>query len=148
MIWLKELKKQLQIKKNNLLLGIKSAKKARDQAPSAMESHSDTTRNEKEKLIYALENELKELDEIILNVPENINNSNINLIVEEWKFVKVLLKNDIFKICIVPEGIGGHIIDGIRLVSSKSPLGNLILGKKKGDKFIFNSNEGKIEDIQ
>ena len=148
MIWLKELKKQLKIKRSNLLLGIESAKKARDQAPSAMESHSDTTRSEKEKLIYALESQLKELDEIISSVPKNINNSNNSLIVEEWRFVKVLLKNGILKICIVPEGIGGHIIDDIRLVSSKTPLGNAILGKKKGNRFIFKNTEGKIEDVQ
>lgn len=147
MIWLEELKKQLRLKRKKLLFGIESAKKVRDQSPSAMESHSDTSRSEKEKLIFALENDLKKLDEIISSVPNKLNNSNDNSIVSEWRYIEISLAGKLLRICIVPEGIGGEVINDIRLLSSKTPLGEVILGKKKGDLFIFNQQEGKIENI-
>lgn len=147
MNWLEELKKQLQLRREKLFLGIESAKKERDHAPSAIESHSDTTRSEKEKLIYALENDLQKLDEIILSVPNNLNNLDDSLIVSDWRYVEISLAGNILNIYIVPEGIGGEIIKDTRLLSGITPLGKIILGKKMGEKFIFNGQEGKIVKI-
>ncbi len=43
------------VRKLNLLSSIEKAKDARDNAPDATESHSDTRRNQAEKLVVALE---------------------------------------------------------------------------------------------
>lgn len=148
MDWLEELKKKLQTRRGKLILGIESAKKERDQAPSAMESHSDTSRSEKEKLIYALENDLKILDEIIQNAPNNLSNLNSESTVSEWRYVEILLGENLLKICIVPEGVGGEVINNVRLLSGASLLGELILNKKRGDKFSFKGQEGIIKEIK
>jgi len=113
---------------------ISSAKKARDMAPSAMESHSDTTRSEKEKLIYALE---KELD-ILSNIKEN------DLIIKTYE---IKLNDNLMGVCLIPEGLGGETIGDLKLISELSPLGKLIKNKKIGDEFSFNNKKLKIENI-
>lgn len=148
MSWKDELKRQLQSKREKLLKGIESAKKARDAAPSAMESHSDTSRSESERLMSALETELKKLDEIINSLPEDFLSKAGYLTVSEWRYVEVLLDDNLLKLCLVPEGIGGEVVNDIRLISTSAPLGKIILNKKKGDTFTFNEQQGKIEDIQ
>jgi hypothetical protein len=144
----KTINKLFQIKRGRLLKGIKSSKLARDSAPSAMESHHDTTRNQNEKLVNELEIELGKIDEIIAKAPENFVTADNNLKVGEWRYVEVSLNSNLLKLCIVPEGIGGEVIDNIRLISSSTPLGKVILNKKTGETFSFNGQSGKIEEIQ
>ena len=123
-------KKLLNIKK-----AILSAKNARDLAPSAMESHSDTTRSEKEKLINALQEELDKLDSLMENI-------------SDLKLYKIKLGEEIMKVCMVPDGLGGEKVDDIRLLSFNSPLGKEISGKKVGDKILFNNLSGIITDLK
>ena len=46
-------------------------------------------------------------------------------------------------------GLGQYIIDdhSVFAISLSSPIGRILLDKKKGDSFIFNNNEEKIIDI-
>lgn len=84
------------------------ARQAQKDAPSAMESHSDTTRSEMEKLVTALELDLRKLEE------------------DEKKLVSYTPKYfevDGRKVVLVPEGIGGDKIGDVLLVSETTPLG-------------------------
>ena len=49
-------------RKEGLLKALEKAKEARNNAPGAMESHSDTSRSQNEKLVAALEDQLEDLD--------------------------------------------------------------------------------------
>ncbi|EKE05401.1 MAG: hypothetical protein ACD_19C00316G0002 [uncultured bacterium] len=129
----KLLKQKLIEKREKLIKGLTAAKEARDKAPTAMESHSDTTRSQNERLAVALESELIKLDIIISDFSSS-----------EWKCVELSIGDKALKVCLVPEGFGGEDIGDVKLISSNSPLGSVISGKKKGEEFTFNGQKGKI----
>lgn len=140
--------KLLQIKRDLLLKGIESAKVARDSASSPMESHHDTTRTQNEKLVTALENKLRILDKIIENLPNKSKSKTTKSIVEEWRYVEVFWDGKLLLLYIVPEGIGGEVINNIRLICTSAPLGEAINNKKKGETFFFNGKDGVVKNIR
>ena len=91
MNWNKRLKKQFQIKRKKLLKRIESIRRVRDSAPSAMESASDTSRSESEKLVYVLEAELKNMDNVISKIPQNLSERDRELRVKDWQYVEISL---------------------------------------------------------
>jgi transcription elongation GreA/GreB family factor len=145
MNWDKTLKKHFNKRKSIILKAIESAKRARDQAPSAMESHSDTTRNQNEKMIEALLGELNLLNSFLKRTPEKQNQNKLN--VEEWTYVKAGLGKNVIELCIVPDGFGGQVVEGTRLISIETPLGKVLMNKEENDLFIFNNQEGKVLKI-
>lgn len=96
-----------------LYQALETAKIAQREAPSAMESASNTTRSEMEKMVTALEIEIANLKGKILLIPTKLSEQEILWSVKEIKNMKVL---------IVPEGMGGEIINGVRLVSENAPI--------------------------
>ena len=88
------------------------ARQAQRDAPSAMESASNTTRSEMEKLVTALELDLKKLGE-----------SEKKLENYEPKYFEV----DGRKIVLVPDGMGGDRIGEVLLVSETTPLGQKLV---------------------
>lgn len=85
---------------------------AQRDAPSAMESHSDATRSEMEKMITALEIDINKVRENIKKL-ENY----------EPKYFEL----DKLKLVLVPDGIGGRKVDDVMLVSETSPVGRKLL---------------------
>lgn len=136
------LKKELLKDRQKLKLSIESAKDARDNAPSAMESHHDTTRNQSEKLVMALEQKLKELDEKIERIPglpvEGLDT------LELWHAARIQINNKTIKVLLVPEGYGGKTIDSIKTVSIDSQLGKAVIHKTNMSSFKINGGVGKI----
>ena len=90
-----------------------TAKIAQREAPSAMESASNTTRSEMEKMVTALEIDIANLKKQILQIPDKLSTDN-----KLWKLVEIKS----MKILVVPEGMGGEVINGVRLVSENAPL--------------------------
>ncbi|TSC86403.1 MAG: Uncharacterized protein G01um101416_676 [Microgenomates group bacterium Gr01-1014_16] len=88
---------------------LSAARFARDNAPSAMESHSDTTRADQEKLVRALEERVKLVGEQMKILAK-----------AEVKYVE----HNGMKLVLVPEGMGGKKIEDVMLVSVNSPLGS------------------------
>lgn len=109
------------------------AKAARDSAPSAMESHSDTTRSEKEKLVTALERDILAMDGYIKTAQKM-----------DLKYFQLVGDNSTMKVLLVSEGMGGKKIDDIVLLSAASPLGILITGKKPGEELEFNGRRWRV----
>jgi len=126
-------KKWFNDQKERLLKSIERAKEARDNAPGAMESASDTRRSQAERLLTTLEDQLKELDKYT---------NGVNL--SQLSFVEVDINSVPKKFLLVPEGLGGEEIDGVRLLSVDTPLGQSLLNKKQGDRFDFNGQELEI----
>ena len=112
MNWKEKIIKSLEDEIVVLEKALETAKIAQRNAPSAMESHSDTTRSEMEKMITALEIDINKVRENIKKL-ENY----------EPKYFEL----DKLKLVLVPEGIGGRKIDGVMLVSETSPIGRKLL---------------------
>ena len=108
MNWEKKVRVNLQKRGMVLEKSLAAAKRAQREAPSAMESHSDTTKSEMEKLVTALEMNLGRLKE-----------SEKKLENYELRY----FETDGRKIVLVPEGMGGDKIGEILLVSETTPLG-------------------------
>lgn len=142
MTYLIELKSLLLEEKSQLERAIASAKKARDEAPSATESHSDTSRSQNERLVIALEEKLVILIKLINQVPATLEPK---ATVRVWD--KVLLKGDYMQmeVVLVPEGFGGKKMGQTRLISVDSPLGANLMGKKYGSKFVQGAQKFTIE---
>lgn len=126
-------------RKENLLKVLKGAKEARDNAPGAMESHSDTSRSQNEKLVAALEQQLKDLD----GITEKIANNPSSLM-----FFKVNIKGEEKKFIIVPAGAGGAESEETQLLSEETPLGLELIQRKTGEKFDFNGNVIEILTVE
>lgn len=122
------------------------AKDARDRAPSAAESHSDTTRSEQEKLVHALERDIKTIKGHIKEV-EKMTKSFARS-VGKWSYVELDNGGMEMKILIVPEGIGGKDINGVKLVSVASPLGSALLEKRMGDSVEINGRGILVREIE
>ena len=109
MDYIADLLNSLSLEKTTLENSLAQAKKTRDSAPSAMESHSDTTRSEFEKMATALEEQLdviKNNIKLITAHPEQI--------VPHGKYL------------LVPDGLGGKKIGDMITVSVSSPLGKTL----------------------
>lgn len=130
MDWGEKVRENLQKRRMVLEKSLAAAKRAQREAPSAMESHSDTTKSEMEKLVTALEMNLGRLKE-----------SEKKLENYEPKYFEVSaplhqgfggVKR---KVVLVPEGMGGDKIGEVLLVSETTPLGQKLRlqGAKSGN---------------
>ncbi|MDP1743252.1 MAG: hypothetical protein Q8L51_00525 [Candidatus Amesbacteria bacterium] len=84
---------------------------AQREAPSAMESASNTTRSEMERMVTALE---IDIDSIKKNIK----------LMENYmpKYHEINNNGKTLKIILVPDGIGGKKIDDVMLVSENAPI--------------------------
>jgi hypothetical protein len=112
MDWKEKILKSLEEEMAVLQKSLETAKIAQRNAPSAMESHSDTTRSEMEKMVTALE---IDINKVKVNIKK--------LADFEPKYYEL----DKLKLVLVPEGIGGRKIDGVMLVSQNSPIGKKLM---------------------
>jgi hypothetical protein len=124
-------------KKTSLLKSIEKAKDARDNAPSATESHSDTRRSQAEKLVVALEIELNTIQKFEDNIQQ------VKLVYFEVEINYVLNK-----FLLVPSGLGGAELNGIRFLSEDTPLGNELKSKNTGDEFDFNGQKLVVSKVE
>ena len=143
---LKLVKKHLDKEKQSLLKALGNAKETRDSAPSAMESHHDTTRNQAEKFVAALEKKLNNLEKIVSGLPnpqDIVSSDSVALL----SYVELNLNGSKMKLIIVPEGLGGKKEDDINFISENTPLGGAILNKTIGSPFTFNGQGGEILNL-
>jgi hypothetical protein len=112
MNWEEKVREYFEKERQALLRSLVDAKRARNEAPKPTESHSDTTMSEKEKIVTALELDLRKLEENLKKLAKA-------------KLSYVELENGM-KLVLVPEGMGGGVIDGVRLVSENAPLAQKI----------------------
>jgi len=127
------LHKILQTRIKNLDKQIKEEIITRDSAPTPMQSGSDKTRQVAEQMIDSLLQEKKNLlnfKRILDNLPKFNNQASLNTIVS----LKSIVEKKTF--LLVPEGLGGVIVNGIFLLSINSPLAKKILNQKTGFSFI------------
>ncbi len=110
-------------------------------SPTAMESHSDTSRSKLESEFAMHELRLKKLRETFDSIPNKVNcKGKVGL----WCFVKAQTPSGLLEIIIVPEGLGGIKVGKVQCVSDKTPMGLALLGKKQGDKFFLSGTRGQV----
>lgn len=141
---LKSLNKYLinEIKKTNEILI--NTRIARNNAPTAMESKSDTSRSKLENDVMIYELRLRELKQIVNLIPLEKKRS---LTIDLWSFVEIQMGDKKIKLIIVTEEIGGIKINDIQCVSNKAPLGKILMGKKQTGNFCLNKIYGKILSV-
>lgn len=143
---IKKLKNVLLKERETLDAAINKEKKVRDRAPTNRSSWSDTTRTQTQELITAYKARVENLEKLITLIPEENDIKKQNK-VNMWSLVIINLNNNKIKVIIVPEGCGGKEIEGVKLISGESPLGKKLIGKKTGDNFKLNNQEGVIISI-
>jgi len=124
---------------------IEKEKAIRDTSLSAMESHHDTTRNQTEKLIQALEVGLKELEKNIKQIPTS--GANKKNQVGLWSRVEMKIGDNNLRVVLVPQGLGGQKINDFQTLAENTPLGQAIINKSKSSEFEMNGNTGKIIEV-
>ena len=129
---------------NKLESTIALDKNDRDTAANAMQSWSDTTRNEKEREVKAFKEKLINLEKVYSLIPQNPPDKNTIVL---WSLAKVILSKEIKHIIIVPDGIGGKLIGKFQLISESSPLGKKLNDKKSGDVLSFNEQSVEIISV-
>lgn len=128
---------------------LENTRKLTNDAPSAKESHSDTSRFQLGNLALGQESRLREIEEIARNLK--------NLILSPKEKVVI---GAVFTLCgedhksknyFMFHGAQGMSIeiDGIIItaISAKSPLGVSVLGKKQGDEVRFSTFKGNVVDV-
>jgi len=124
-------------------------------APSAMQSHSDTTKFQMKALEENTKRSILEKQIFLRNVVDLISLQKEAKEVEIGSLVRIS-EGESMKQYILLEGGAGIIVedDGKKwiVVTIASPLGKALLGKKKGEKFIFfaggKERELEISDIE
>lgn len=139
------LKKSLEEEYKVIQNALNTATTARDSAPSAMESHSDTTRNQSEKLASNLNIQLTNLKKLIESLPYTFPEEQKKISL--WSLVQLVGSNSRLSIILVPEGYGGKEYDNVKLVSIQAPIGKYLLGKKTGDNISIIDNKYIISSV-
>lgn len=121
-------------------------KEAAKDAPSAMQSHSDTSRFQFNTLAENIDIQIQKLDEAVVLIKELEGKS---VKTEIGAFVAIKENNEKEHFYLVPEGVGGFEIRWGRLVikvlAINSPIGKYLFGKKIGDKITMNLPARKRE---
>lgn len=131
----KSIEKKIELFKKSL----KEARLAQQNAPSANESHSDTTRSEMEKMVTALEINIQRQKNYLKLIPLDSRPSNGK--VGLWQYAKLNNGGEPMEIIVVPDGMGGDMVDGVRLVSEITPMVVAILGKRATESADFNGRK-------
>lgn len=123
---------------------ITEAKFTRDHAATPTESHSDKTRQNAEQLMDGLsdaQRKLRLLGASLKKLPSFNGQAQVNTLVTLRTPLGV--KNFL----LVPEGLGGQTIGDTFLLSEKTPLAKMFLGKKVGHTFTFNGGGYQIVSL-
>ena len=120
-----------------LQLQIKDTEKARDEAATPMESHSDQTRQNAEQLIYALKDDLKKQRTLLQKL-------------SSYNPTKYSVRNPsgLKDYLIVPDGAGGQTIDNVCLLAESTPLAKNLIGKNPGHAFAVNGSAYEIVFVE
>ncbi len=116
-----QIKQLLLTQKATLEKALEGAREAQLSAPSAMESHSDTTRSEKEKLVTALEVDIKRVRTLMQKIDGKESGDKL------WGVKTIEVGGKLLQCCLVPSGMGGMKVGDFQLVSVDSPMGKRLL---------------------
>jgi len=118
------------------------------EAPGAMQTRSDTTRSEQDRMQSIYQKRLIELREGLIDLEKLISIN--SAIIKEGSLVMCGNNNqEIY--WVVNIGAGENLeVDNrkIKTISSKSPLGQVLLGRKEGDVIEFSLGSGEKKKLE
>lgn len=128
MDYLKALSNRLKQDLEKTQRSLREVKKVREGAASAMESQHDMTRARAESEIEMYKNKIRELETSLKLIPKRKpKEGQVGL----WSYVETETGNGKMKAVIVPEGMGGRQIGGVRYISEKTPIGKRLIKNEK-----------------
>lgn len=121
---------------------LQELEEARNNAPSAMESQHDTTRETMEKEAGAQNEVIKSLEQF----KEILAKSNDKSQIEEGATFSANLSNGekLQHIVFASINVG---LPGVQIITSKSPIGMALAGKKVGESFSYEAGGNKITGV-
>jgi hypothetical protein len=117
---------------------IKQAAFERDNSATPMESQHDQSR----QIANQLYNSLLEERKILQLLRKQVGNFHAIYSLEN------LNSGAQYKFFIVPDGLGGKTVDGVTLISEKTPLSKIIIGKDAGYEYELSEQKFKITKIE
>lgn len=136
-MWKDKVTKLFETERELLVRARDHAKATRDSAPTANESHSDTTRSEYEKLVSALDEQIWLLDQGMKSLEKS-----------EVGYFEINNGGTKMKLVVVPEGMGGKKIDDVQVISVTTPLGVVLKGQSAGATVDLNGRKVEILDAK
>jgi len=125
---------------------VKDTKERAIQAPSASESHSDTSKNQLQTLAFGLDQRVYALESEITSLKEYTVADNLNKVVVGALVALEDINSGEEKYCyILPAGAGTHIVTKrgkVNIITASAPLFSMMRNKEEGDEFIF--KRGKL----
>lgn len=119
-------------------VSIKRAAFERDNSATPMESQHDQTRQVANQLYNCLVDEKRSLQLLTRRLCDY----------HSIYHLKNLEKGVQFRFFIVPDGLGGKTVEGVTLISDKTPLSQIIIDKKEGYQYELNGQNFRIEKIE
>jgi len=117
---------------------IKKAAFDRDNSATPMESQHDQSRQIANQLYNSLLDEKRGIQQLKKRIGEFQTIYDLLNMVNGTKY----------RFFIVPDGLGGINVDGITLISEKTPISKIIMGKETGFEYELNGQKFKIEKVQ
>ena len=139
---------ELENQKIEMEKGLVSTRQAAKESPSAMESHSDTTRNQMQTIAASIERAVKEKETAIAMLKKYSDSGEKINTVKDGTVVEIEGERNEKKIYIVvPEGGAGAMINlngaAITSITLKTPLGAALANKKAGETAILKNASGE-----
>ncbi|MCL5733872.1 MAG: GreA/GreB family elongation factor [Patescibacteria group bacterium] len=148
---IKELTSQL----SELKSSYQSARQASNEAPGAMQSHSDTTKFQMDQIARNIEKDIKDKERAVVEIKNLLDKPSLLKTSRTAGFGSLVFaeinrkKNHFF---ILPGGSGIHIKPDILVVSPPAPVAIALMGKTAGEAFDVSLPAGmtsiKIIDIE
>lgn len=144
MAYLDELRNLISREIISLKEKIAANQEIKDNSPAATESKSDTTRHRYEMLLENQKRDLRSLQNFQSLIPKEPPNGNS---IALWSKFEAHMSTGSKTFILVPPDFGGKSLGESTLLSSNSPLGQVLKSRSVGDKIEFNNQDVSITRI-
>jgi len=132
---------ELQELRKKLVVSWERANRASIEADGKMQSRYDTQKEEYAAEATMIQSQIDTVDRLIdclenLQRPESVDEIQIGHIVQ------VQVEDDDPMNILLLEDLGGSVLSGIQLISTQSPMGKAILGRKAGETVVYQGPAG------
>lgn len=134
---------ELQELRKKLVASWERANRASIEADGAMQSQHDTQKRDYAFEAAVIQSQIDRVDKLInrlrnLQRPESVDRVQIGHI------IRLRVENDDPADFLLLEELGGSVLGDVQLISTQSPLGKAILGKKVGETVVYRGPAGEM----
>ena len=134
---------ELQESRKKLVTAWERANRASIEADGKMQSRYDTQKEEYAAEAAMIQSQIDRVDRLIdrfenLQRPENVDQIQIGHV------VRIRIEDDEPMNILLLEDLGGSVLSGMQLISTQSPLGKAILGRRAGETVVYQGPAGEM----